>query len=204
MENILLEEEQISLLGKMLYYSARHLTTRERETYDQLVETLLRKVRSKRELKYRHTEEEYHPLNAQHEAKKNAMRNKNPEEIVRLFVESWNKQDFETEYFCLAQRFPMRKKKTNDINEYVLQRMSKYQDRRNVGPIAKKIVEITSSQTHGNKTSIYCIELHKMPGKDLTLHREYEFIYEDSTWRIADYETIKSHEVPSDQKAFSS
>ncbi len=193
MENILLEEEQISLLGKMLYYSARHLTTRERETYDQLVDTLLRKVRSKRELEYRHAEEEYHPLNAQHEAKKNAMRNKSPEEIARLFVESWNKQDFETEYFCLAHCFPMRKKKTNDINEYVLQRMGKYQDRRNVGPIAKKIVEITSSQTHGNKKSIYCIELHKMPGKDLTLHREYEFIFEDNAWRIADYETIKSH-----------
>ncbi len=203
MENILLEEEQISLMGKMLYYSAKHLTPRERETYDQLVESLLRKVRKKRELEFRHHEEDYHPLNAQHDAKKNAMRNKSAEDICRLFVESWNRQDFESEYFCLAHCFPMRKKKTNDINEYVLQRMEKYQDRRNVGPIAKKIIEITSSQPHGNKTSIYCIELHKMPDKDLTLHREYEFIFEDSAWRIADYETIKTHEVNSDPKAFS-
>lgn len=203
MENILLEEEQISLMGKMLYYSAKHLTPRERETYDQLVESLLRKVRKKRESEFRHHEEDYHPLNAQHDAKKNAMRNKSAEDICRLFVESWNRQDFESEYFCLAHCFPMRKKKTNDINEYVLQRMEKYQDRRNVGPIAKKIIEITSSQPHGNKTSIYCIELHKMPDKDLTLHREYEFIFEDSAWRIADYETIKTHEINSDPKAFS-
>lgn len=200
MENILLEEEQISLLGKMLYYSAKHLTQRERESYDQLVESLLRKVRKKRESEYRHHEEDYHPVNVQQDAKKNAMRNKSPEDICRLFVESWNKQDFETEFFCLAHCFPMRKKKTNDINEYVLQRMGKYQDRRNVGPISKKIMEITSSQAHGNKTSIYCIELHKMPGKDLTLHREYEFLYEENAWRIADYETIKSHEAIPDSK----
>ncbi|MBN2328827.1 MAG: hypothetical protein JXR73_16930 [Candidatus Omnitrophica bacterium] len=204
MDNILLEEEQISLLGKMLYYSAKHLTSRERETYDQLVEDLLRKVRKKREMGHRQKEEEFHILSAQLEAKKNAMRKKSPEDICRLFVESWNKQDFETEFFCLAQCFPMRKKKTNDINEYVFQRMGKYQDRRSVGPIAKKIIEITSSQMHGNKTSIYCIELHKMPGKDLTLHREYEFLYEDHAWRIADFETIKSHEVVSDRKMYSS
>jgi hypothetical protein len=200
METILQEEEQISLLGKMLYYSAKNLTSRERETYDHLVESLLRKVHKKREVEQRHHSSDHYLLNAQHEAIKNSIRNKSAEDICRMFVEAWNKQDFETEFFCLANCFPMRKKKTTDVNEYVLQRMGKYQDRKNVGPIIKKALDITSSPTQGNKTSIYCVELHKMPNRDLTLHREYEFLYENNAWRIADYETIKSHEIASDRK----
>lgn len=196
MTNILIEEEQISLLGKMLYYSAKHLTSREREIYDQLVESLLRKVHQHRTIE-RHAQEES-LLSPRHEAKKNALKKLRPEEVCKAFVESWNKQDFETEFFCLAHCFPIHKCKTHDINEYVLQRMKKYQDRKNLGPILKKVVEITSSQTHGNKTSIYCIELHKMPDKDLTMHREYEFLYEEGAWKIADYSTIKSHESTSD------
>jgi hypothetical protein len=34
-----------------------------------------------------------------------------------------------------------------------------------------------------------------MPDKDLTLHRRYELIYENGGWRIADFNTLKSHEV---------
>ena len=48
MTSLLLEEEQISMLGKMLYYSATHLTEREREIYDQLIESMMRKVNQMR------------------------------------------------------------------------------------------------------------------------------------------------------------
>ena len=199
MESLLLEEEQVSLLGKMLYYSAGHLTARERETYDQLVENLMRKINQLRTMERRSgpaKSESASVTDAQHQAKKNALRNLRPEEVCKVFVDTWNKQDFETEFFCLAHCFPSEKRKTDSVYEYVLQRMQKYQDRHTIGPISKRIVEITSSQTHGNKTSVYCIELHKMPMKNLTLHREYELLFEDGAWRIADFATLKSHDSP--------
>ncbi|RJP23463.1 MAG: hypothetical protein C4527_20385 [Candidatus Omnitrophota bacterium] len=197
MEGILIEEEQISLLGKMLYYSANHLTARERETYDQLIDSLVRKVNHLRSVEQRSSKSKSAAQtlsDAQMEAKKRSLRHLNAEEICKLFVDSWNKQDFETEFFCLSKFFPIQKRKTDSVQEYVLHRMQKYEDRHTIGPIAKRVVEITSAQAHGNKTSVYCIELHKMPDKDLTLHREYELIFEEGAWRIAEFETIKSRE----------
>lgn len=196
------EEEQISLMGKMLYYSAGHLTTREREVYDHLVESLLRKVthHRQREQSAQTSMKEHYGNDAQLSAKKIAIRSLTPDGVCKTFVDSWNKQDFETEYFCLSHSFPLQKKRTDNIRDYVLNRMTKYQDRLNVGPITKRVVEVTTSETHGNKTQVYCIELHKMPNKNLTMHREYELIYEDSAWRIADFNTIKSHESPATQK----
>jgi hypothetical protein len=198
MDRLLIEEEQISLLGKMLYYSAKHLTVREREIYDQLVETLMRKVNQMRTLERKKTyaaEDRTTTISAQNKAKKEALRQKRVDEVCRVFVDAWNKQDFESEFFCLSRSFPLHKRKTDDVEEYVLQRMKKYQDRHTVGPVSKKVLEISSSDRHGNKSSVYCIEVHKMPHRELTLHREYEFIFEDGAWRIADYQTIKSHET---------
>lgn len=199
METILIEEEQISLLGKMLYYSAGHLTEREREVYDHLVEGQLRKVnhhRQRERATHIGLKESQSAGDAQLMAKKNAIRSLRPDEVCRTFVDSWNKQEFETEFFCLAQTFPLHKKKTDNIREYVLNRMGKYQERHKLGPITKRVMEVSSSETHGNKTTVYCIEMHKMPTKNLTMHRQYEMIFEDGAWRIADFETLKSHDTP--------
>ncbi|MBI1390934.1 MAG: hypothetical protein GC154_21090 [bacterium] len=196
MDVFLIEEEEISLLGKMLYYSASHLTKREREVYDHLIENLLRKVSQVRQRERAAQADMEAHGDAQLTAKKNAIRSLRPEEVCKTFVDSWNKQDFETEYFCMSQSFPIHKKKTDNVREYVINRMKKYQDRLNVGPITKRVMEVSFAETHGNKTAVYCIEVHKMPDKNLTMHREYELIYEDGAWRIADFETVKSHESP--------
>ncbi len=204
MESILIEEEQISLLGKMLYYSAGHLTAREREVYDHLVEQQLRKVnhhRQRERVTQTGLKESQSAGDAQLMAKKNAIRSLRPDEVCKTFVDAWNKQDFETEFFCLSQTFPIHKKKTDNIREYVLNRMGKYQDRLKLGPITKRMMEVSSSETHGNKTSVYCIEMHKMPTKNLTMHRQYEMLFEDGAWRIADFETVKSHDSPSTAQA---
>jgi hypothetical protein len=199
MEGILLEEEQISLLGKMLYYSADHLTVREREAYDHLVESLLRKVNQLRAMEKRGSRPgpaapSSSVAEAQHQAKKNALMNLRPEELVKVFVDAWNKQDFETEFFCLARCFPASKRKGDTVQEYVLNRMKKYSDRLLVGPVMKKVVEISSSPVHGNKATVFCLELHKMPGKELSLQREYELLFEDAAWRIAEFHTVKSYQ----------
>lgn len=195
MDNILVEEEQISMLGKMLYYSANHLNKREREIYDQLVDNLLRKVSQHRQHNQAH-EKMGAPkvLSARVEAKRKAIRNLRPEEVCRTFVDAWNKQDFEIEFFCMSSSFPISKKKSNDVGEYVYHRMNKYQDRHTVGPATKRLIEVSSSETHGNKTSVYCVEVHKMPDHTLTMHRQYELIFEDSAWRIVNFATIKTHE----------
>ncbi|MFH1739510.1 MAG: hypothetical protein ABIH23_10930 [bacterium] len=199
MQGVLLEEEQISLLGKMLYYSADHLTARERETYDHLVESLLRKVNQLRAMEKRGNRPgpsapSSSVAEAQYQVKKNALMNLRPEELVKVFIDSWNKQDFETEFFSLAHCFPSTKRKTDNVQEYVLNRMKKYSDRLMVGPVMKKLVEVSSAPVHGNKTTVFCIEIHKMPEKDLSLQREYDLIFEDGAWRIADFHTVKSHQ----------
>jgi len=201
MEGVLLEEEQISLLGKMLYYSADHLTTREREAYDHLVESLLRKVNQLRAMEKRGSRPG--PIatasvnEAKYQAKRNALMHLRPEDVVKVFVDAWNKQDFETEFFCLARHFPSNKRKADTVEEYVLNRMKKYSDRLILGPVMKKVTEISSAPVHGNKTTVFCVEVHKMPKKDLALQREYEMLYEESTWRIADFDTVKSHTTES-------
>mgnify|MGYP006271694617 CR=1 FL=1 len=206
MENLLVEEEQISLLGKMLYYSANHLTKREREVYDGLVDNLLRKVNQTR-ARERQAAHDGHPVHDQLDkqmlAKKNAIRYMRPTEVCQHFVDAWNKQDFESEFFCLSSHFPLRKKKTDNVNEYVLQRMQKYQERHNLGPVTKRVIEISSAETHGNKTSVYCIEVHRMPDHNMNMHRLYQLIFEDGGWRIADFETVKSHETPIGKKPHS-
>jgi len=200
MSGVLLEEEQISLLGKMLYYSADHLTSRERETYDNLVESLLRKVNQLRAMEQRGsrpapTTRTPSVADAKLQVKKNALLNLRPEELIRIFVDAWNKQDFETEYLCLAHCFPSVKRKTDNIQEYVLNRMKKYSDRLVVGPVMKKMADISSAPVQGNKTTVFCVELHKMPDKDLTLQREYELIFEEGTWCIADFHIVKSQQT---------
>lgn len=199
MEGILLEEEQISLLGKMLYYSADHLTARERESYDHLVESLLRKVNQLRAMEKRgHRPGPASPSSsvaeAQYQVKRNALISLRPEEMVKIFIDAWNKQDFETEFFCLASCFPASKRKGDTVQEYVLHRMKKYSERLVVGPVMKKVMEISSSPVHGNKATVFCLEVHKMPNKDLSLQREYELIFEDAAWRIAEFHTVKSHQ----------
>ena len=100
METVLIEEEQISLMGKMLYYSANHLTNREREIYDELVETLLRKVNKMRSME--RTKSVSNVTDAQNEAKKKEIRKCRPDQLCKKFIDAWNKQDFETEFFCLS------------------------------------------------------------------------------------------------------
>lgn len=202
MPGILLEEEQISLLGKMLYYSADHLTVRERETYDHLVESLLRKVNQLRAMEKRGSRPGPAPASssvaeAQYQAKKSALMNLRPEELIKVFVDAWNKQDFETEFFCLARCFPTSKRKGDTVQEYVLNRMKKYSDRLLVGPVMKKVMEISSAPVHGNKTTVFCLEMHKMPTKELSLQREYELLFEEAAWRIADFHTVKSYHTDS-------
>lgn len=201
MEGVLLEEEQISLLGKMLYYSADHLTGREREAYDHLVENLLRKVNQLRALEQRKGKGvKRSASDAQMERKRHAIANLRPEEVIRTFLDAWNKQDFETEFFCLARCFPQAKRKADTVKDYVLNRMRKYADRLSVGPIMKRVAEVTCSPVHGNKTSVYCVEVHKMPDKDLSMHREYELIFEDNAWRIADFDTVRSHSISTQKR----
>ena len=195
MTSLLIEEEEIALLGKMLYYSASHLTRREREIYDRLIEQLMRKVNQHRQAERMHgSSKPKSPTDSRLLAKKAVLQQMTPEQLCKEFIDTWNKQDFETEYLCLAACFPHRKKKADSLDEYILHRMSKYQERKTFGPIAKRVTEISSTDVRGNKAEVYCFEVHKMPDKDLTLHRLYQLIYENGSWHIADFETLKSHE----------
>lgn len=193
--SLFVEEEEIALLGKMLYYSASHLTRREREIYDQLIENLMRKVNQLRQAqRIKHAHEHEAPVFNRSAQRIEMLKRLTPEQLCKEFIDTWNKQDFETEYMCLAACFPHHKRKANSMEEYVLNRTSKYQERKTLGPISKRVTEISSCDVHGDKAQVYCFEVHKMPDKDLTLHRVYHLIFENGFWHVSDFETLKSHE----------
>ncbi len=193
--SLLIEEEEIALMGKMLYYSASHLTRREREIYDQLIEQLMRKVNHLRQAeRMKNATAGPTPKDMRLHSRIEHLKKYTPEQLCKEFIETWNKQDFETEYLCLASCFPHHKRKADSMEEYVINRTNKYQERKTFGPISKRVTEVSSCDIHGNKAQVYCFEIHKMPGKDLTLHRLYHMIYENGFWHIEDFETIKSHE----------
>ena len=105
----MLEEEQIQLLGKMLLYSVDHLSDREREVYDQLVEGLSKRISRLHRLE-RQTErlkfvpgEPDRDMQEPNQSRKHCVRNLRPEEVIRLFVESWNNGDLDAEYYCLSR-----------------------------------------------------------------------------------------------------
>ena len=75
-----------------------------------------------------------------------------PEEVVRIFVESWNSQDFPREFRCLAEEM------TGGISEkdYIHRRMQCYQEvhgqYRN-----QKVLEVESTKTSHNLSSVVII-----------------------------------------------
>ena len=200
MQEKILEEEQLDLLGKMLLYSLDHMSGRDREVYDALVESIsqranrLRKLEKQTGLHHRQTV----PLDSEssstehareRSAKYRAVKNKSPVEIVRTFIESWNYQDFETEYFCLSSSFKKGGRSTMEVDEYVRTRQMKYHSGGYAAPLKKTVESISSPETRGNRSIVECFEIHDEFNERVHLLREYTMIFEDKGWRILDFVT---------------
>lgn len=201
----IIEEEQLDLLGKMLLYSLDHMTGREREVYDSLVETLSQRVQRLRRLE--HTAEKHRrgvtlkkPTGAapvgnsdspssDNPKKLDVVKDKSPGEVVKSFIEAWNFQDFETEYFCLSTLFKKGGRNHLTVEDYLRNRQSKYHDRGYAAPLTKSVENISSAEIQGSRALVDCIEIHDEATDVIHLHREYTLIFEDQGWRILDFST---------------
>ncbi len=204
---MLQEEEQIALLGKMLLHSVDHLTVREREVYDRLVESLTKRLSRLHRLERQTEKLKLAPgapdmdLRETDQSKKRIVKNLLPDDVVRLFIECWNTGDFESEFYCLSRDSAKGARNTLPFQEYIASRKRKWQDRDLIGITQKRLIEVSSSEMRGNRAVIHCVEAHDTRQGGLTLWRQYELIYEDGGWRIIDFNTRRKLNRPLPSKA---
>lgn len=204
---MLQEEEQIALLGKMLLYSVDHLTVHEREVYDRLVESLTKRLGRLHRLERQTEKLKIAPgtpdmdLRETDQSKKHIVKNLQPDDVVKLFIECWNTGDFESEFYCLSRESNKGGRKTLPFQKYVASRKQKWEDRELSGITRKRLVEVSSSQMRGNRAVIHCVEAHQTRQEEITLWRQYELIYEDGGWRIIDFSTRRKLNRPLSSRA---
>jgi len=202
------EEEQIELLGKMLLYSVDHMTAREREVYDMLVEGLSRRVsrlhrleKQSERLKRPSGEAAPEVEDQVEETKKNVVKNLTPEDVVQLFIESWNTGDFEVEYFCLSRECTKGGRHSASLEDYIRDRKKKWENRHQSGIIRKRLTERPTSELKTNQSLVHCVEVHATSREEITLWREYQLIYEEGGWRISDFLTHRRSNRPLSSKS---
>jgi len=201
------EEEQVALLGKMLLYSVEHLTGREREVYDLLVESLSKRVSRLQRLEKQTERLKFVPGESDRDAeesdqsKKHVVKNLQPDAVVRLFLDCWNNGVFETEYFCLSRDSEKGGRNQLSFEDYIKNRKQKWQNRDIAGIIRKRLIEVSSSEMRGSRAILLCVESHQTPRDEITFWREYQLIYEDGGWRIIDFVTRRKQNRPLPSKA---
>lgn len=204
---MLQEEEQIALLGKMLLYSVDHLTVREREVYDRLVESLSKRLSRLHRLERQTEKLKLAPgapdmdLRETDQSQKRVVQDLQPDDVVKLFIECWNTGDFESEFYCLAHESNKGGRNSLPFQQYVAERRRKWQERDLAGITRKRLVEVSSSEMRGNRAVIHCVEAHQTRQEEITLWRQYELIYEDGGWRIIDFSTRRKLNRPLSSQA---
>ena len=196
------EEEQIALLGKMLLHSVDHLTVREREVYDRLVENLTKRLSRLHRLERQTEKLKLAPgapdmdLRETDQSMKRVVKNLQPDDVVRRFIECWNTGDFESEFYCLSRESSKGQRNTLPFQEYVAARGRKWEDRDLTGIARKRLSEVSSSEMRGNRAVIHGVEIHETHQEEILLWRQYELIYEEGGWRIIDFSTRRKINRP--------
>ena len=190
----------------MLLHSVNHLTEREREIYDQLVEKLSRRISRLHRLE-RQTEklkrlpgEPDADVGEVDQSRKHVVRDLRPEEVIRMFVDSWNEGDFGKEFYCLSRECSKGDRRSTPFQEYVANRRQKWESRDLVGINRKRLCEVSSSELKGNRAIIHCVEEHTTSSEIINLWREYQLIYEEGGWRIIDFNTRRKVNRPLSSK----
>jgi hypothetical protein len=199
------EEEQIALLGKMLIHSTGHLTAREKELFDLLVETLNQKVERRHRLEQRtgllrsRSGEEVDPRTPtdveeqQYRAKMQALRNLPPDEVIRKFIECWNIPDFEMEFACLSAKFSKGLRPDESMSEYTNRRLQRYNDRKGTSCERKRLDHARVLKAEGGQALVEAMEVYEGSSDETLFHRNYQLVLEDGSWKVADFFNISQN-----------
>lgn len=201
------EEEQIALLGKMLIHSSGHLTAREKELFDLLVETLNQKVERRHRLEQRTgllraRAEDVNPRmptdveEQQYRAKMQVLRNLPPDEVIRKFVESWNAGDFELEFACLSVNFTRGLKPDESMSEYASRRVQKYKERTGTSCERKRLEHCRALKAVGGQAEVETVEVYEGAREETVFQRKYQMVFEDGCWKVADFSNVSQSTRP--------
>lgn len=206
----ILEEEQLELLGKMVQSLTTELSEREMKVFDLLVEHLSQRAARLRRISQRSNYAHVYPSTDNRDeetegqlrrsGKERLLRKKDPADIVRAFIDSFNNRDFETEYYCLARDFSRGGRRPNSVDEYIEQRSGSKRER-TAGFDSKEIKELSAPHIQAGKATVECVETHSGSEGSYTLFREYTLVHEDGIWRILDFITQKRTPVSTRHKA---
>jgi DNA-binding response OmpR family regulator len=104
---------------------------------------------------------------------------KTPEEVVKTFIESWNKQQFEQEYQCLSSRLAY-----TNLGEYVQRRRSYYAETNGRESHKQSVQKIVSSKISGNNAQVDIVRLDTEGNKSRISKESYILIQENDSWKI--------------------
>ena len=105
-----------------------------------------------------------------------------PEEIVRQFIESWNNQDFASEYRCLSHTLPL-----PPLGDYILSRKSIYQalfDQLGKGNPPQQQAEIKRVEFRLGGVLVECFRKDLLGTESKEYLQEFQLRREDGGWKI--------------------
>lgn len=108
-----------------------------------------------------------------------------PRQIVRLFVESWNQQDFQTEFRCLAEEM------TGGLNEaqYMARRRQCYFDEQGAQR-QQRIVNYLEDSTSHNASKVVCEREDEISGRKKARKETYVLRKGADGWRIVSMRSV--------------
>jgi DNA-binding response OmpR family regulator len=103
----------------------------------------------------------------------------NPEDVVKRFVESWNNQQFELEYDCLASRLAFTSKQ-----EYVGRRRSYFAELNSREDHRQLVQRIASKKVSGSTAQVEIVRLDTEGNSRRLTKESYILVQEDGKWKI--------------------
>lgn len=111
-----------------------------------------------------------------------------PEDVVRTFIESWNKQDFEKEYRCLGKKLRL-----IPHMDYIKSRHFTYAEivnqSHNGSLPTQHLDEVLSSRNDGTTARIICNKTEKSGNSEKHYQQRYILERQDNAWKIVDVQT---------------
>lgn len=110
-----------------------------------------------------------------------------PEETVRQFIESWNSQDFATEYHCLSHTLPL-----PPLGDYIQSRKSIYQglaEQIGKGTAPQQIAEIKKVEFRTGGVYIECLRKDLLGKEEKEYQQEFLLRREEGGWKITRVQT---------------
>jgi hypothetical protein len=119
-----------------------------------------------------------------------------PEGIVERFIESWNSQDFETEYNCLSKQLH-----TVSQDEYILSRQHAFADamkNQNEGNIAKqRVEELVLTTVKEDFAHVECVKIEQAGRFEKEYQQSYFLTREKGKWKI---NKVRTSPIPKNTK----